>query len=107
MTHVFRPTEEARMSAYVVVNVKVHDPEPYAQYRALAPASIAVYGGRYIARGGATEVKEGDWRPERLVLLEFPDVAAARAWWDSPEYAPAKALRQSCAEAQLVITEGV
>ena len=95
------------MPAYVVVNVSIHDPEPYAQYRALAPPTIAVYGGRYIARGGATEVKEGDWRPERLVLLEFPDVASARAWWDSPEYAPAKALRQSCADAQLVIIEGI
>ena len=95
------------MPAYVVVNVSIHDPEPYAQYRVLAPPSIAVYGGRYIARGGATRVKEGDWHPERLVLLEFPDIASAEAWWNSPEYAPAKALRQSCADAQLVITEGI
>ena len=95
------------MSAYVVVNITVHDPEPYAQYRAMAPPTIAKYGGRYVARGGATEVMEGDWTPNRLVLLEFPDVAAARAWWDSPEYAPARALRQSCSDAQLVITEGL
>ena len=95
------------MSAYVVVNITVHDPEPYAQYRAMAPPTIAKYGGRYIARGGATNVMEGDWDPKRLVILEFPDVAAAKAWWDSPEYAPAKELRQSCADAQLVITEGL
>ena len=95
------------MPAYVVVNIAVHEPEPYAQYRAMAPPTIALYGGRYIARGGATEVKEGDWRPERLVILEFPDVTAAEAWWNSPEYAPAKALRQSCADAQLVITAGI
>ncbi len=95
------------MSAYVVVNITVHDPEPYAQYRAMAPATIAAYGGRYVARGGATRVKEGGWDPKRLVILEFPDVAQAEAWWNSPEYAPAKALRQSCAEAQLVITEGL
>ena len=95
------------MPAYVVVNISVHEPEAYAQYRAMAPPTIAVYGGRYIARGGVTEVKEGDWRPERLVILEFPDVASAEAWWNSPEYAPAKALRQSCADAQLVITEGL
>jgi len=95
------------MPAYVVVNISVHEPEPYAQYRAMAPPTIALYGGRYIARGGATEVKEGDWRPERLVILEFPDVASAEAWWNSPEYAPAKALRQSCADAQLVITAGI
>jgi uncharacterized protein (DUF1330 family) len=72
-----------------------------------APDARSLYGGRHIARGGATEVKEGEWRPERLVLLEFPDLAAGRAWWDSPEYAPAKALRQSCADAQLAITERI
>jgi uncharacterized protein (DUF1330 family) len=95
------------MPAYVVVSITVHDPEPYAQYRAMAPPTIAKYGGRYIARGGTTHVMEGDWDPKRLVILEFPDVEKARAWWDSPEYAPAKALRQSCADAQLVITEGL
>jgi uncharacterized protein (DUF1330 family) len=95
------------MPAYVVVNITVRDPEPYAQYRAMAPPTIAAYGGRYIARGGATQVKEGSWDPKRLVILEFPDVAQAEAWWNSPEYAPAKALRQSCADAQLVITEGL
>jgi len=95
------------MAAYVVVNITVHDPEPYARYRLMAPPTIAAYGGRYVARGGPTDVKEGDWRPDRLVILEFPDVAAAQAWWGSPEYAEAKALRQSCAAAQLVITEGL
>ena len=95
------------MPAYVVVNITVHDPEPYAQYRAMAPPTIAAYGGRYIARGGSTQVKEGSWDPKRLVILEFPDAASAEAWWNSPEYAPAKALRQATSVGTLLILEGV
>jgi uncharacterized protein (DUF1330 family) len=95
------------MSAYVVVNVTVTDPGPYETYKQMAPPTIAAFGGRYLARGGATEVKEGDWHPNRLVILEFPDSAAARAWWESSEYAPGKALRQTCAQTQLVIVEGL
>jgi uncharacterized protein (DUF1330 family) len=68
---------------------------------------VSAYGGRYVARGGGVEVREGGWNPSRLVILEFPTVERARAWWDSPEYAPAKAVRQSCADTQLVITEGL
>ena len=77
------------MPAYVVVNVTVRDP------------------GRYVVRGGPVDVREGGWSPSRLVILEFPSVERARAWWDSPEYAEAKAVRQSCADTQLVITEGL
>jgi uncharacterized protein (DUF1330 family) len=94
------------MAAYVVVNIEVLEPESYEEYKRLAPPSIRAYGGRYIARGGAVDVREGDWTPRRLVILEFPTVEQARAWWESPEYAPAKALRQRCARADLVITEG-
>jgi uncharacterized protein (DUF1330 family) len=95
------------MPAYVVVNITVRDPARYEEYKRLAPPSISVYGGRYVARGGPVEVCEGGWSPVRLVILEFPTVGQARAWWESPEYAPAKALRQSCADTQLVITEGL
>ena len=95
------------MPAYVVVNITIHDPERYQRYIQIAPPSIGVYGGCYVTRGGATDVKEGDWTPDRLVILQFPDVAKAQAWWASPEYAEAKALRQSCATTQLVITEGL
>jgi uncharacterized protein (DUF1330 family) len=95
------------MSAYVVVDISIRDTATYDRYKTLAPPSIAQYGGRYIARGGATTVLEGDWRPERLVILEFPDVERARAWWSSPEYAPAKALRQSCAATDMVLLEGI
>jgi uncharacterized protein (DUF1330 family) len=94
------------MPAYVVVDIDVKDPETYERYKQLGPPSIAQYGGRYLARGGATEQLEGSWRPTRLVILEFPTAERARAWWSSPEYAEAKALRQSAAMTEMVLLEG-
>ncbi len=95
------------MQGYVVVNITVRDSARYEEYKRLATPTVSAYGGRYVARGGAVDVREGRWSPTRLVILEFPSVERARAWWDSPEYAPAKAIRQSCADTQLVITEGI
>jgi uncharacterized protein (DUF1330 family) len=95
------------MPAYVVVEVTVQDPATYERYKVLAPPSISAYDGRYIARGGRTETLEGDWVPKRLVLLEFPSFERAREWWASPEYAPAKALRQSCASTDMVLLAGL
>lgn len=95
------------MSAYVVVEVTVKDAETYEKYKQLAPPTIGLYGGRYLARGGLTEPLEGTWAPKRLVILEFPTVERARAWWSSPEYAPAKALRQSCTDTDMVLLEGL
>ncbi len=94
------------MPAYVVVNITVNDPVPYETYKEMAHATVVTHGGRYLVRGGKVDVREGDWKPNRLVILEFPDAAAARAWWESDDYAPGKALRQSCADTQLVIVEG-
>ena len=94
------------MSAYVVVQVDITDAASYARYRELAPPSIATYGGRYLVRGGPSTILEGSWQPSRLVILEFPDAASARAWWDSPEYAPAKALRQRSASTEMLLIEG-
>jgi uncharacterized protein (DUF1330 family) len=94
------------LSAYVVVQISIQDPGVYEEYKALAPASIAAYGGRYLVRGGASEVLEGSWQPRRLVVLEFPTVARARAWWHSPEYAPAKSVRQRCAQTEMLLIEG-
>ena len=93
------------MAAYVMVQVVVEDPKAYEQYKTLAPPSISAYGGRYVVRGGPSEVLEGSWQPERLVLLEFPTPQQARAWWSSPEYAPAKALRQRCARTEMLLVE--
>jgi uncharacterized protein (DUF1330 family) len=94
------------MPAYVVVQIDIHDPATYERYKAMAPPSIAAYGGRYVVRGGASEVLEGSWRPPRLVILEFPTMDLARAWWASPEYAPAKAVRQSCTRTEMLLIEG-
>jgi uncharacterized protein (DUF1330 family) len=95
------------MPAYVVVQIAVQDPATYERYKAAAPASIAAYGGRYVVRGGPSEVLEGAWQPERLVVLEFPTAAQARVWWHSPEYAPAKALRQASAGTEMLLIEGI
>jgi uncharacterized protein (DUF1330 family) len=95
------------MSAYVVVEITVKDAETYERYKLLAPPTIGLYGGRYLARGGLTEALEGAWKPTRLVILEFPSVERARAWWSSPEYAPAKAMRQASADTDMVLLEGL
>lgn len=95
------------MSAYVIVDIHITDPVRYSDYKELAPAAVARYGGSYLARGGTVETLEGDWQPGRLVILEFPTVVAAKAWLDSPEYAPAKALRHQAARSTMVVVAGV
>ena len=95
------------MAAYAVVNVRVTDPVRYEEYRSKVPATIASYGGRYLVRGGALEVLEGEWDPERLVGLEFESIGRLREWYDWPEYAPLKQLRQEAAATQLVVVEGL
>lgn len=94
------------MPAYVVVDIAIHDPVRYEEYRRVAPPSIAAYGGRYLVRGGSLGILEGEWQPTRLVVLEFPTVEQARAWWASPEYAPAKAMRQASAHTNMVVVAG-
>ena len=93
------------MAAYVIANIDVKDPVRYQDYIKMSPVSIAKFGGRFVARGGKTEVLEGAWVPKRLVLLEFPSAERAREWWASDEYAPAKALRQATSYGELVIVE--
>lgn len=95
------------MPAYMIVDVEVTDPQQYEKYKALAPAAIAKYGGRYLVRGGAHTTLEGAWRPNRLVLLEFPDVEAAKRFYDSPEYREARALRANAAKGHFVVVEGL
>jgi uncharacterized protein (DUF1330 family) len=95
------------MPAYLVVQIQVNEPVGYEDYKRLAPPSIEAYGGRYLARGGRVEALEGSWNPTRLVILEFPTTAQAKAWWASADYAPAKALRQACAQTEMILIEGV
>ena len=94
------------MSAYVIVSVDVHNPEQYDAYRRMVPPTIEKFGGRFIVRGAPLHEMEGKWPRPRLVIVEFPDVETAKKWWSSPEYAPAKALRQANSTADLVIAEG-
>ncbi|MCL4530717.1 MAG: DUF1330 domain-containing protein [Chloroflexi bacterium] len=94
------------MSAYVVVDIDVTNPEGYKEYVKIAPATVTLYGGRYIARGGPNETLEGDWHAKRLVILEFPNSERAKAWLNSPEYAPARALRHKYAKTNMVVVEG-
>ncbi len=95
------------MAAYVIVEVEVHDPEAYRAYTSKVPATLAPFGGRFLARGGATETLEGEWRPQRIVVLEFPDAASAKAWHASPAYAEIAPIRHAHARtAFLTVVEG-
>jgi len=94
------------MPAYIIVDVDIQDPMLYEEYKKLTPASLTTYGGKFIVRGAATEILEGDWQPGRFVILEFPSVSAAKKWWDSPEYAPAKAIRQRTASTNMILVNG-
>jgi uncharacterized protein (DUF1330 family) len=95
------------MAAYVVVDVVVKDPVRYEDYRKRVQATLDAYGGRFLVRGGKVENLEGTWSPKRFVIVEFPDAAAARAWWNSKEYAEPKAIRQSASHTEMILVEGL
>jgi uncharacterized protein (DUF1330 family) len=107
MQKVSGSSDKRTMPGYVVVDIKVRDPQRYERYKQLAADAVAVYGGRYLVRGGATETLEGTWQPSRFVVLEFPTMELGRAWWASQEYGPAKALRQACADTEMLLVEGL
>ena len=94
------------MAGYVIADVNVHDAEAYGEYRKLVAPTIEKYGGKFVVRAGAHEVLEGDWKPTRLIVLEFESVARAKEWYNSEEYAPALAIRLKAAETSMVIVEG-
>ncbi len=95
------------MTAYVLVDITVNDPDRYEEYKKLAPPAIAAYGGKYLVRGGRTEVIEGDWPLNRFVLLEFESFEKAKQWHKSPEYREALALRHQSASSKMVVVEGL
>lgn len=94
------------MTAYLIADIRVRDAERYRDYVAKVPALIAKHGGQYRVRGGAVDVLEGTWSPDRLVIIEFPDRAAALAFYDDPAYAPLKALRQAITTSAVALVEG-
>ncbi|MCC9135169.1 DUF1330 domain-containing protein [Pontibacter silvestris] len=94
------------MAAYVIVEIEITDLETYQGYTKLTPATLEKYNGKFVVRGGQYESLEGDWKPNRIVLLEFPSVDRAKEWWNSPEYTPAKAIRQKAANTKMIVVEG-
>jgi uncharacterized protein (DUF1330 family) len=95
------------MAAYVIADIEVTDREGFAEYQQKVPATITAYGGRYLVRGGASEVMEGSWSPKRSVVLEFPSMAQLKTWYHSPEYRPLIAIRECTTRSNLIIVEGV
>lgn len=95
------------MAAYVIVEIEVHDPIRYEEYRRMAGESLKTFGGRFVVRGGRAERLEGEGDPKRVVVLEFESLERARAWHSSDAYRPARALRQEVATARMILVEGV
>lgn len=94
------------MTAYVIADVDVHDLELYREYAALVPGTLQPFGGRFVVRGGDWEALEGDWRPRRVVVLEFPSAEHARGWYASEDYVAAMAIRQRASTGNLILVEG-
>ena len=94
------------MAAYLIGSLEITDFTGFTEYARQVPAVIAQYGGRYVVRAGASELIEGDGPLHRQVVLEFPDMAALKGWYASPEYAPLLALRQRTARAKVIFVEG-
>jgi uncharacterized protein (DUF1330 family) len=95
------------MSAYVIVEIEVLEPKGYEDYKKLAAESIRQCGGKYIVRGGATEVIEGDWQPKRLVILQFDSMERAKEWLNCEEYREPRKLRQQTARTNMILVEGM
>jgi uncharacterized protein (DUF1330 family) len=95
------------MAAYIIVDLTVTDLPTMEEYRKQVPATVAKYGGRFLVRGGAHQTVEGDWKPNRVVVLEFPSMEQAKRWYDSEEYRAPKAMRLRAGRANLIMVEGV
>lgn len=94
------------MPVYLIAEIDPTEPEAYAEYVESVPEIIELFGGRFLVRGGDPFVLEGRWSPERLVVVEFPNEETLRAFYDSPEYAPLKAIRQRTTNSRLVVANG-
>lgn len=95
------------MAAYILVDCEVTDPAKYEDYKRLAHECVQSHGGKYLVRGGKADVLEGDWSPNRVVVLEFPTLAQARAFYDSADYEAARAARAGAAQMNMVVVGGV
>ena len=95
------------MAAYIIVDSNVHNPDRMKEYATQVPATLAPFGGKAIVSAPDPEIIEGDWSPQRLVVLEFPDADAARAWYNSPEYQEILPIRFEAANDKLLLVEGL
>ncbi len=95
------------MPAHIILDITVTDPDLFEEYKLLAPSTIAAFGGKYLARGGKVEALEGDWTPNRIVILEFESSAIAKKWLDSPEYREARSMRHQAAISKTIVVDGV
>jgi uncharacterized protein (DUF1330 family) len=94
------------MAAYLIAEIDVHDMALYDKYRALVPATVAKHGGRFLVRGGAVEPLEGGWTPKRIIVLEFPSMEKAKAWYNSPDYQEALPFRLKASTGRVIFVEG-
>lgn len=95
------------MSAYVIFDVDIRDPAQYQAFMNGVKPALEAAGAKYLARGGAHKVYEGDWEPRRIVLLEFPSVAAWEQFYNGPAYQGLKHIRDACSSARLVSVAGL
>ena len=95
------------MPAYVIADIEVHDPDSYKEYAARVQATLDPFQGRFLVRGGHTETLEGDWQPQRVVVIEFPSTGHARGWHESPDYVKAMEIRHRASTGSLILAEGV
>jgi len=94
------------MPAYLIGDINVFNPEKFEEYKRVAAATSVEYGAKYLVRGGKVESLEGDWTPSRFVVIEFPSMEKAKAWWNCQAYAGPKAIRQASAKSNFIIVEG-
>ena len=95
------------MPAYIILEIEVTDPVGFEEYKKRAAATVEQYGGKYIVRGGACETLEGDWKPKRIVVLEFDNMERAKAWLNSPEYIEPRKQRHRTAKTRMILAEGL
>lgn len=95
------------MPAYVIADIEVFDPVKFEEYKKVSAPSAAPFGAKYLVRGGKVEALEGNWLPQRFVVIEFPSVEKAKEWWNSQNYSGPKAIRQASAKSNFIIAEGV
>lgn len=98
--------KERDMAGYIIGDIEITDPDRYTEYRGKVPETVAKYGGEFLVRGGAAESLEGDWNPNRIVVLKFESVARAKEWYNSGEYQAIIGIRQGASNGNVVVVEG-